>query len=223
MIHQGETGLQEFGDNQVDYIMMRDVWLVNAPACKWTNLLKEIYRILKPGGYIEIYEQGKRYLHVRSHSHWNADSSTDTNFKSMGPNLTILEQWSDRFYEAIKVDRNTNGELGSYLKNAGYTDVKEKSIELPIGEWPDSKGRWSGTCSIDSVVLTFFDIEMKETGYLQKDITERRFRESKRWYCKFNNLTEREYTKTLIQAIDECDDYKTSVRSFYFSAQKPTL
>ncbi|CAO3607087.1 unnamed protein product [Mucor fragilis] len=185
MIHQGETGLQEFGDNQVDYIMMRDVWLVNAPACKWTNLLKEIYRILKPGGYIEIYEQ-------------------DTNFKSMGPNLTILEQWSDRFYEAIKVDRNTNGELGSYLKNAGYTDVKEKSIELPIGEWPDSK-------------------EMKETGYLQKDITERRFRESKRWYCKFNNLTEREYTKTLIQAIDECDDYKTSVRSFYFSAQKPTL
>lgn len=58
MIHQGETGLKEFGDNQVDYIMMRDVWLVNAPACKWTNLLKEIYRILKPGGYIEIYEQG---------------------------------------------------------------------------------------------------------------------------------------------------------------------
>ncbi|KAI8638031.1 S-adenosyl-L-methionine-dependent methyltransferase [Parasitella parasitica] len=185
MIHLGETGLKEFGCNQVDYIMMRDVWLVNTPACKWSSLLQEIYRILKPGGFIEIYEQ-------------------DRNFKSMGPNLTVLEQWSDRFYEVIKLDRNTNSELDSYLENAGYINIKKKSIELPIGEWPDSK-------------------EMKETGFLQKDITERRFRESKRWYCKFNNLTEREYTKTLVQAMDECDDYSTTVRSFYFSAQKPPL
>ncbi|CEP14464.1 hypothetical protein [Parasitella parasitica] len=183
MIHQGETGLRGFGCNQVDYIMMRDVWLVNTPAWKWSSLLQEIYRILKPGGYIEIYEQ-------------------DRNFKSMGPNLTVLEQWSDRFYEVVKLDRNTSSELGSYLTNAGYTNVKEESIELPIGEWPDSK-------------------EMKETGYLQKDIIERRFRESKRWYCKFNNLTEREYTKTLVQAMDECDYYNTTVCSFYFSAQKP--
>lgn len=65
----------------------------------------------------------------------------DTNFKSMGPNLTILEQWSDRFYEIIKLDRNTNSELASYLKNAGYTNVREKSIELPIDEWPDSEGK----------------------------------------------------------------------------------
>lgn len=66
----------------------------------------------------------------------------------MGPKLTILEQWSDRFYEAIKVDRNTNSELGSYLKNAGYTNVNEKSIELPIGEWPDSKGNILNQMSI---------------------------------------------------------------------------
>lgn len=65
-------------------------------------------------------------------------------------------------------------------------------------------------------------IESKETGYLQKDLTERRFREAKRWYCKFNNLSEKEYTSTLIKAIDECDSYNTSVRCLYFSAQKPT-
>lgn len=59
MIHQGETGLKSFKDNQVDYIVMRDVWLVNCPVSKWTSLFEEIYRILKPGGYIEIYEQGK--------------------------------------------------------------------------------------------------------------------------------------------------------------------
>ncbi len=60
MIHQGKTGLESFRDNTVDFIMMRDVWLVNSPASKWTSILREIYRILKPGGYIEIYEQGKK-------------------------------------------------------------------------------------------------------------------------------------------------------------------
>lgn len=58
MIHQGKTGLESFHDNTVDFIMMRDVWLVNSPASKWTLILQEIYRILKPGGFIEIYEQG---------------------------------------------------------------------------------------------------------------------------------------------------------------------
>lgn len=58
LIHEGQTGLEKFKDNTVDYIMMRDVWLVNSPASKWTRILTEIHRILKPGGYIEIYEQG---------------------------------------------------------------------------------------------------------------------------------------------------------------------
>jgi ubiquinone/menaquinone biosynthesis C-methylase UbiE len=59
MMHQGKSGLETIEDNTVDYIMMRDVMLVNSPAQKWINIFKEIYRILKPGGYIEIYENGK--------------------------------------------------------------------------------------------------------------------------------------------------------------------
>jgi hypothetical protein len=62
---------------------------------------------------------------------------------------------------------------------------------------------------------------MRETGYLQKDLVERRFRENQRWYCQFNRIPEKEYANTVIRAIDECDQHKTSVRSFYYSAQKP--
>jgi hypothetical protein len=58
----------------------------------------------------------------------------------MGPNLTILDRWSDRFFEAIKLDRNTNTQLGLFLRDAGLTNVKEESKELPIGEWPDTNG-----------------------------------------------------------------------------------
>ncbi|KAI7901530.1 S-adenosyl-L-methionine-dependent methyltransferase [Cokeromyces recurvatus] len=183
IIHEGESGLNDFKDNEVDYIMMRDVSIVNAPSSKWTQLFKEIYRILKPGGYIEIYEQ-------------------DANFESMGPNLTLLEQWADRVYEAIQFDRQTNKDLGLFLRDAGYVNVKEESIQLPIGEWPESK-------------------ELRETGYLLKDLTERRFREAKRWCCKFNHITEKEYLTVVSKAIDECDDYNTTVYSLYYSAQKP--
>jgi ubiquinone/menaquinone biosynthesis C-methylase UbiE len=58
VIHDTTTGLELFEDNSVDMIMMRDTWLINSPSFKWSNILKEAFRILKPGGYIEIEEQG---------------------------------------------------------------------------------------------------------------------------------------------------------------------
>lgn len=69
MIHQGKSGLETIENNAVDYIMMRDVMLVNSPVQKWINIFKEVYRILKPGGYIEIYEQGKIVCFVESPWH----------------------------------------------------------------------------------------------------------------------------------------------------------
>lgn len=66
-----------------------------------------------------------------------------------------------------------------------------------------------------------FRTDLKETGYLQKDLIERKFRESKRWMCKFNNISEQEFASVLSKGIDECDEYNTFVRSLYYSAQKP--
>jgi ubiquinone/menaquinone biosynthesis C-methylase UbiE len=57
-IHDATTGLESFEDNSVDMIMMRDTWLINSPSFKWHNMLKESLRVLKPGGYIEVEEQG---------------------------------------------------------------------------------------------------------------------------------------------------------------------
>lgn len=64
----------------------------------------------------------------------------DTNYKSIGPYLTIMEEWADRFYEAIKVDRNTNNELGSLLQGTGFVNIQHEYKELPIGEWPKDRG-----------------------------------------------------------------------------------
>lgn len=59
IVHEGHTGLESFDDNVADHLMMRDVWLVNSPEHKWLDVLRQVYRVLKPGGYIEIYEPGK--------------------------------------------------------------------------------------------------------------------------------------------------------------------
>ncbi|KAI8875249.1 hypothetical protein K501DRAFT_311519, partial [Backusella circina FSU 941] len=52
-IHKGENGLTDLQDNQVDYIIMRDVSFFNTPAIKWEYLFHDVMRILKPGGFIE--------------------------------------------------------------------------------------------------------------------------------------------------------------------------
>lgn len=74
--------------------------------------------------------------------------------------------------------------------------------------------------SLNLINVTFI-IESKETGYLQKDLSERYFKEARRWLCTFNNVPEKEYTHVMTRALEECEDYKTYVRSLYFSAQKP--
>lgn len=58
----------------------------------------------------------------------------------MGPYLSILEGWADSFYEAIKLDRNTNNQLGSLLKDSGFVNIQHEYKELPLGEWPEDKG-----------------------------------------------------------------------------------
>ena len=56
VIHDKVTGLESFESDSVDFFIMRDCWLINAPSYKWDNLFGEVYRILKPGGFIEVEE-----------------------------------------------------------------------------------------------------------------------------------------------------------------------
>lgn len=59
VIHDNMTGLESFDDNTVDYVLIRDAWLMMAPVSKWDNILHQVYRVLKPGGSVELSEHSK--------------------------------------------------------------------------------------------------------------------------------------------------------------------
>lgn len=61
-------------------------------------------------------------------------------FKSMGPFFTHLEHWSTEFYKAIQYDPQTIYELKNYLHEAGFYNIIQETMELPVGEWSESKG-----------------------------------------------------------------------------------
>lgn len=64
----------------------------------------------------------------------------DTNYGPLGPSFTILEQWSDVVNQVIELDRNTCRELGAFLKQSGFANIQEQTIEIPVGEWSDTQG-----------------------------------------------------------------------------------
>lgn len=48
-----------FPDNKFDFVYQRDVANV-VPLKKWPALIKEFYRVLRPGGKVELVEYGKK-------------------------------------------------------------------------------------------------------------------------------------------------------------------
>ncbi|KAI8393943.1 S-adenosyl-L-methionine-dependent methyltransferase [Radiomyces spectabilis] len=181
--HEEHTGLEQFEDNCVDYLMMRDVWLSNSPHHKWRQIMQQVMRILKPGGWLEIYEQ-------------------DLEIYSAGAHLQTLDRWMDTLLEHLGIEKQLVHLITPLLKETGYQNVQERAMELPLGEW------------------TSTDV-MKETGYLFKDLIERRFRILRPWLSELNNVSNEEILNTITQGLDECETSKTHMCWYYYAAQKP--
>ncbi|KAK4510956.1 uncharacterized protein ATC70_000065 [Mucor velutinosus] len=183
VIHDTYTGLESFEDDSVDFVILRDTWLMNAPVWKWDNLLKAIYRILKPGGWIEVEEHSLV-------------------IESEGPYSRKLHAWFDVFFSEIQVDRNIAKKLDGHLARAGFIDINKQSVAIPLGEW----------CSTES---------LRETGFLFKDLIERRVRVLSKWICQLNNLDMKDMNATIATVMDEeIDQYHSCIDWLSYTARK---
>ncbi|KAL7270977.1 hypothetical protein RUND412_006297 [Rhizina undulata] len=93
----------------------------------WPRYVQQMYKHLKPGGYIEIIEHG---LHV---------VSPDGTF----PPSCALYQWFEKLRAALaKLGMPDMGHIvKEYLLEAGFIDIQETIIQMPWGHWPRER-KW---------------------------------------------------------------------------------
>lgn len=67
---------------------------------------------------------------------------------------SALRQWSQTYLYAMEQCKNPRAPraLGGWLRSAGFTDVDERMIPVPMCGWPDSKD--SSFCEFGSLALT---------------------------------------------------------------------
>ncbi|KAF1953458.1 S-adenosyl-L-methionine-dependent methyltransferase [Byssothecium circinans] len=107
-------------EEHFDYIHVRE--MVGAVA-DWDRLCAQSYANLNPGGYLELQEPIARF---------ECDDGSLTQD-------TDLYQWQELCNEASKKfgkEVQTAGLLKSQVLNAGFVDVHEKIVKVPIGPWP---------------------------------------------------------------------------------------
>ncbi|KAF5650286.1 methyltransferase [Fusarium sp. NRRL 25303] len=112
-----------FKENSLDYVHMR--FLVGS-IVDWPGLFKQAYKCLKPGGYIESHEASPCI---------GSDDNSVSEDSAMG-------QWGKVFMEGgRKLQRpfsvlEDNVQVES-MKEAGFVNVEEEEIKVPIGGWPE--------------------------------------------------------------------------------------
>ncbi|KAI8085091.1 S-adenosyl-L-methionine-dependent methyltransferase [Halteromyces radiatus] len=104
------------GDNAVDFIFQRSM----GDAMKqeqWGPLLKEMYRVLKPGGYIELIEN----------DFWRHNP---------GPVQQAFDAFIQEQCKVTGVDFQLTDSLDTLVNETGFDQVDKKTMDIPLGEWP---------------------------------------------------------------------------------------
>jgi trans-aconitate methyltransferase len=124
-----------YPENEFDYIHIR---AMNGCVDDWQKLYQQCYRHLKPGGYLEHNEVGLKNV--------KNDPAAP---------LTRSEEMYAAHYENVSIAAELTGKtfradvvMSSFIKEAGFVDVKETNYKWPVGPWcSDARlkeiGRWA--------------------------------------------------------------------------------
>ncbi|KAF2634511.1 S-adenosyl-L-methionine-dependent methyltransferase [Massarina eburnea CBS 473.64] len=108
-------------EEHFDFIHVRE--MVGAVA-DWDRLCRQSYANLNAGGYMELQEPIARF------------DCDDGSFEELGKDLY---QWQELCNDAARKfgkEMQRAGELKGQMLNAGFVDVHEKIVKVPIGPWP---------------------------------------------------------------------------------------
>ncbi|GAA5804816.1 S-adenosyl-L-methionine-dependent methyltransferase [Helicostylum pulchrum] len=118
-LRYNQTNLNEswpMNDNSVDFIFQRNMYL-HIQKDQWPKILEEMFRVLKPGGYIELIE-------------------SDLWHHNPGPVQQAFQQFFKDQCKLLDLDLEISNSLAGTIEEKGFLDVEKRILDIPIGEWP---------------------------------------------------------------------------------------
>jgi ubiquinone/menaquinone biosynthesis C-methylase UbiE len=116
-----------FGDAAFDFVHIRALY---GSISDWTELYRQAFRALRPGGYLENLE-------------FTITLRSDDPAVANDPDH-IFKQWSEAFFEAADRLGKTakigmDGRMRRHMEEAGFVDIVVKEYRLPCGSWPTDR------------------------------------------------------------------------------------
>ncbi|RFU77380.1 methyltransferase [Trichoderma arundinaceum] len=107
-------------------------------ANRWRSYLKDIYRVLQPGGWCQLVE-----------IYFNAQSDNGT----LSPDHA-LSRWSSGYLDAMHPQKDPRAalRLKDWMRSAGFTEIESRLLTLPMCPWPsDPRDHEIGALNVRNV------------------------------------------------------------------------
>ncbi|CAO3662474.1 unnamed protein product [Umbelopsis ramanniana] len=142
-----------------------------------------MYRVAQPGGVLEILE-------------------SDLFHHNAGP----VQMQADEFYRAqcehIGRDSTLADHLAADLTNIGFINVEQKSLDIPVGEWPS-------------------DPNLKQIGFNNFELQRSKLRSLRSTYVDGMGLSPNDYDAATKLILSEYEEYQGYTKWVCWTAQKP--
>lgn len=113
-----------FADGSFDFTHMR-LLLFAIPEPRWPDVVRELVRVTRPGGWIEMVETGPQ--------------------QNGGPAMDQIVQWVTQASMKRGVNPLLGPRIGEFLRGAGVAHVATREIALPVGAYGGRVGRLAET------------------------------------------------------------------------------
>lgn len=113
-----------FADSSFDFTHMR-LLLFAIPETRWPDVARELVRVTRPGGWIEMVETGPQ--------------------QNGGPAMDQIVQWVTNASMRRGINPLVGPRIGEFLRGAGAVNVSTRNIALPVGAYGGRVGRLAET------------------------------------------------------------------------------
>ncbi|KAG1054891.1 hypothetical protein G6F46_003463 [Rhizopus delemar] len=105
--------------NSVDFVFQRSMGHV-IPKEHWHQLISEMYRVLKPGGTIELTE-------------------SDLWHHNPGPMQRAFDEFFESQCDENGIDYRITETINKKIELVGFKELNHFTLDVPIGEWPEDE------------------------------------------------------------------------------------